>query len=117
MQSTAVEQKQEVEQIVFFSHSMSVSFDESGQVASNKNLAEIMAKTPDDAKVSQNGVSTLNVNIADFAFFMHLLFCDTPPEFTLLADFDGINCFEAPDENGDIQKFNAQMIMISYKPA
>lgn len=101
---------------VFFASAMGVSFQDDNSVAKNKALLDFLKKVPVDDIVKEQNLTSFSINHADLGYFLHSVYCLTPEGKNLQVDFDGIWPFEAKDERGDTQQFNAQLVTIRELP-
>ena len=101
---------------VFLSHGIGVAFSDDNAVSVNaavlNALEMIEANAPGDI-VKDNGLTSFTVGISEFAHFLHLVYCHTPEGKKLVVEFDGLYAFEAPDQQGILRNFNAQLVTIS----
>lgn len=97
---------------VFFSHGMGVSFNDDNSIASNKAVLDILTKVSADDLVKENGTTSFTLGHQELGFFLHLVYANCPQDKLVQVDFDGIWPFQAKDETGKDQNFNAQLLTI-----
>lgn len=97
----------------FYSHNVGVTFKDNNSIAQNAIILDKLDSIPPEEITKENGETTFPINTQDFAHFMHLVYCHTSAGMKLRVEFDGIFPFDAPDEQGTMQSFNAQLVSIS----
>jgi hypothetical protein len=100
-------------EVVYFSHNLGITFKDNNGIANNDALLEMLGKANADEITKENGLTTFPVKHSEFAHFLHLLYCATSDAMKVRVEFDGLFPFDAPDEQGVVRKFNAQLVTIS----
>jgi hypothetical protein len=98
---------------VFYSQFVGLIFNNQDGIAKNPAMVDHMNSLPEDSIDTTDGQTSFNVDSANLGYFMHMLFANMPEGFVLNTAFDGVHTFEAPDEQGQLVRFNAQLVTVS----
>ena len=101
------------EAVCFYSHNVGVTFKDNNSVAQNPVIVDALAKLSPEDITREDGQTTFPVDTHGLAHFMHLVYCHTGDGMKLRVELDGIFPFDAPDEHGVTQRFNAQLMSLS----
>ena len=102
--------------VVFFSNGVGVSFRDDDPIAANEAVVDILNGVPKDDIVKENGTTSFSLDYRDLVYFLHMAYCHVSDGNKISVDFDGIFPFQAQDEQGKDQQYNAQLITISEQP-
>lgn len=101
-----------VQKEVYFAAGIGVTFEDGNSIAKNEAVLNFMELAPEGDVVRQDGFTSFTVNAAQLGYFLHMVYCSCAEESKVQVDFDGIHTFEALDDTGALQKFNAQLVTI-----
>lgn len=102
--------------VVFFANNVGVSFRDDDPIANNEAVLQQLKVAPKDDVVKGNGFTSFSVSHQKLCYFLHLAYCHATDGNKVSVDFDGIYPFQAEDEKGGEQHYNAQLITISEQP-
>jgi hypothetical protein len=105
-----------VQKEVYFATGIGVTFEDGNSIANNEAVLNFMELAPEGDVTRQDGYTSFSVNAIQLGHFLHMTYCSCPEEAKVQVDFDGIHTFEALDDTGTLQKFNAQLITIRETP-
>lgn len=97
---------------VFLAHNFAVTYKNDNSVARNKAVLEALQGIDEADIVNEYGETTFPMNVNRLGYFLHLVYGNSPSDKFLQVNFNGIYAFTAPDESGQMQNFNAQLIEI-----
>lgn len=103
--------------ICCFAPFVGVTFADSEPIAKYATIVEYMASLDKSEIVQESGLTTFNLPHSDLSRFCHMLYCDCPEDKTVNLKADGIYAFHHEDEQGVMQKFNAQLFTLSESEA
>ncbi len=103
--------------VVFFANLVGVSFMNDDPIAKNEAVVNVLKTMPQDDIVDEDGSTSFSIDHRDLGHFLHMTYCHVTEGNKVSVDFDGIYPFQAEDEKGKQQTYNAQLITISEQPS
>ena len=102
--------------VVYFANHIGVSFSDTDPIAQNKALQEVLKTVDPTDLVKEDGKTCFSINHRELGHFVHLLYVNAAEDNKIVVDFDGTFPFQAVDEQGERQLYNAQLITITEQP-
>lgn len=106
-----VQDKQETK-AVYFANNIGITVSKNDALLNNPAIIEHIESLSDgDTTIDENSIS-FHVRSDELAYLLHKAYCHVDDGHKIQVEFDGLFPFDAPDENGVNQSFNAQLVTI-----
>ena len=97
----------------YYCHNVGVTFRDDNAVARNPALIRFLESVNPEEITRVSEHTTFPVNTSKLAHLMHQLYCECAEDKVINVTWDGIFPFDAPDLDGKMQKFNAQLVTLA----